>query len=705
MQLSENIDLYEDVFFPPTDYEKDYKIEYEIDWVEMTTWSLSKDWLRLIAAMISSANAKNAHKAAITRPNNAIKAYCKDKKATGNSTPFPFHIFYDEKCELELEDASFGMTSNGKLCTFLFEQCCSPVISTHLFHPKIILVQFKEKNGEANYKYRLLISSHNLTWSSYIESGVILESYEDDSPCDNNSPGKAISTFFKDYYRDYCPSNSSKLRYDILEKTRFRVIKKNGDVVDDNPELYFGSKVNLLNDVMLKKIKEFKRKNGSNYTYYLRISSMNPQVDQQFHKQLLKSDFTDINLQFICNFKDMYLPDTNSQNNRWIRKQTHDNFWYLSRKSNNDQKTGSEGQTPIPIHLKHYMFWGCTEDNSRSSVLCFIGSANYSNGGLIKQNEEALLVFEATQDDLGPGTKHLSITTEFGSYGGNSKQTLAFYHPDFVDNPDIDVDPEDEELSRSINVDIQDALFIPAKNGKGGGTLEFRIQNKENVAISFWPALCSESRAHSLAPGQVVSKCSITLKKSEFSRLFHIRKENEDDVYTKMVCIFDSKGEPDLEWHGKEYFDIVNNLSFESINCLGDLIENQAFFDPSDNVFEKLTKCRIFLGTSDVLSLIQTAKTELENWRSALESDFEALQALEKDDSANDLDDEELIEKRNYLRESEGEIRDNLKILKHGNDQEPYKDYNDFHKLLKDLEDSLATEESLINEIKNQSAS
>jgi hypothetical protein len=190
MQYNDRIDIYKNVLKPPKDF--------KIDWVELTTWSLAKDFLRLIQAMIISANKDNAPDKLVF-PNMQIKFSKKEE--------IRFHVFYDGKVNLELEEGVYYRTANGKYTQYLLSRCCTPVkLNEGLFHPKIILAQFKKKDTDDIYKYRVCISSRNLTWSRYVEAGVILESEDIDvskisdtekSGKGSGDPGKELKQFFK----------------------------------------------------------------------------------------------------------------------------------------------------------------------------------------------------------------------------------------------------------------------------------------------------------------------------------------------------------------------------------------------------------------------------------------------------------------------------------------------------------------------------
>lgn len=398
------MELYRDIFCPP---EKGCTIAR----AELTTWSLSKDMLRLIPAMILAVNKSKLVPDELKNPNQYIK---------NNKEELPFHIFYDGKNKREYEEPSYFAAPDGKYAAYIYNKYCTPVIIQNgLFHPKIILIQFKKSEGGSFF--RVCISGKNLTFSDYIEAGVILES----CPADDSDPqaGRALRDFFKGLYKGE-PKVSDML--DELGNTHFKV--KGCDAV---PQIFFGTETNLLNEI---------KKAEKNYSS-LRICSMDPTADL----------FPDA--QYICNFKDMYDP----QGDKWKRRNDKDSHFYLAPFGHSDQ--------PKALHIKSYTFW------NDEKVLTFIGSANCSVNGLCQKNEEVLVKFTTEKG----GTKWFYNDPSNGAANFNGV-TYCGYRPKEIKPLSIE-DCDDEDMVFSFKVVIQNATY-------SHGKISFEITNQEKFDLT-----------------------------------------------------------------------------------------------------------------------------------------------------------------------------------------------------------------------------
>ena len=108
MQYNSSINIYKDLFIPPKNY--------KIDWVEITTWSLAKDFLRLIPAMIIAAN-QEVPPIVLKHPNKYIKLAKSERKEPEDEDLRKkgccFHVFYDGKVNIEQEIESYFRTPKG----------------------------------------------------------------------------------------------------------------------------------------------------------------------------------------------------------------------------------------------------------------------------------------------------------------------------------------------------------------------------------------------------------------------------------------------------------------------------------------------------------------------------------------------------------------------------------------------------------------
>ncbi len=580
MQFYSYIDIFQDVFFPPEGY--------EIEWVELTTWSLAKDWLRIISAMIAAGNS-SILKTRLRRPNSYLK---------GNNNSRCFHVFYDGKINTEQEDAAYYQTANGKFSLYLFDKCCTPVkLDKGLFHPKMILLQFKKKGDDNSERlFRLFVSSRNLTWSDYIETGVLLDSFNSSSNekniNDSEEPktihkteiGQILADFLKKYYEKNGKTTPEELKVCELEKAHFRIVTKDGKVVDEDPELYFGKDTCLKTEIM-NSIDSFINSGEQYWEYILSITSMKPNLD------LFKSK--KYSCQYVCNFKDMYEPKAGSKG-WWKIKEDHRNIssWYVAEKDNQKK--------PLSIHSKQYMFWGNYEyefsekkyrNYKNNKVLVYMGSANCSKHGLEgeRNNEEMLIKFTCDIDSNNTTTLPL---LELKST--NSTQFAVnkyFQRSDEVYADDID-EVEDETLDdKFLNIEIIKAEYKKnMEHGKSKLTVVIKSEETENLSI--WPASCSgvdEARTVKYGENEPIE---FELNNSNFSRVLLARKG--DKLFSLRLILTTNDGEVDDKWYGKDYDALKKSLPFDPLAELSNLIaDKETPFSPDDNVFEKLTKCKI----------------------------------------------------------------------------------------------------------------
>ncbi len=535
------IDLYKDVIKPP---EEGFKLE----WLEMTTFSLSKDMLRLIAAMVIYANSSCGRKGAMPKyPNRIIKTFRNEESE--ESVKLPFHVFYDGKIMRENEDEYYYNTADGKYALYLFNKYCTPVKENGLFHPKIVLAQFS-KDGEK--KFRICISSQNLTFSNYLEAGIVLESVKDDKENDDAVTGEALSNFFKKYYNEEnCP-----IDLDSLRKAKLAICCD----VEKKPKLkgiFFGKQ-----DSLIEKMKALAP--SAEYDS-LRVVSMNPQPKE------LKSISAGTK-EFICNFKDMY----ELKSNNWTKHKDKENHWFVGEKINEIYK-------PKPLHIKAYYFWNSEKKNK---ILTFIGSANCSANGLKGGNEEVLVAYTQESDDSNyfPCCQ-ISSSSKLSNIAGYE---YSFFSPDNLNNNNVEINEvENEEDPISLDrLEISEVRFNP-RNGK----LSFQAKNKTETALTL--RLASTTFPPLKAGMEEPEKFEITMTQASFSNLLLIQAP--DRPLMSMLL--------PIEWDGKDYDGLRRELPEEPVGSLSELMmmleesfEGETdFLSPYDEPFERLTKCRIFL--------------------------------------------------------------------------------------------------------------
>ena len=598
-----NIRLYQDVFFPPEGY--------EIEWAELTTWSLAKDWLRLIAAMIAAGN-RSPVKVPLTRPNSFIKA--------AGEEALRFHVFYDGKYQLEQETAAFYQMANGRYAAYLYETRCTPVKLEHLFHPKLILLQFRARGGGA-LRFRLFVSSRNLTWSSYIESGALLEGAPSEGKLSEDAPGPAMARFLEKYYEKSGENVPKCLDLEGLKKADLRVVTPEGACVDQSPELHFGSEKKL-GALMKDSFLYWKSVNSCYQDYTLRVSSMKP-------TWALMENEAEYQCQYICNFKDMY-QESERRMNVWKREKGRENAWYLCGERRDGKK---DIANPQPLHAKHYMFWGGTpkpDDYSRekrSPLLVWLGSANCSANALTKINEEALVRFcaEACLDQF-PGADPRKGNADYGQRRRGA-ETLYFCHEETVCNPVLpELEDEDGPERIGIKVRLNGASYDPETQ-----TLCVNLTNGEDTEVSVWPAACSEADTAATLPENQKRVLSFPLEQRFFSRLLLIRK---GEVLFALRMTLLKGGKVDDAWYGADYGKLSQALPADPLVDLGGLIQEQPYFTEGDNACEKLLKCKMYMDPGEFAALVSATldaywmeKRNLEQGEGGEDSEDEAMLA------------------------------------------------------------------------------
>lgn len=590
------IDLYKDVIKPLED-------GFKLEWLEMTTFSLSKDMLRLIAAMVIYANSSCGRKGAMPKyPNRIIKTFRNEKSV--ESGKLPFHVFYDGKIMRENEDEYYYNTADGKYALYLFNEYCTPVKEKGLFHPKIVLAQFS-KDGEK--KFRICISSQNLTFSNYLEAGIVLESVKDDKENDDAVTGEALSNFFQKYYKENCP-----IDLDSLSNAKLAI----GCDVEKKPELkgmFFG-KQDSKQDSLIEKMKALAL--SADYDS-LRVVSMNPQPEE------LKSISAGTK-EFICNFKDMY----ELKSNKWTKHKDKENHWFVGEIINGIYK-------PKPLHIKAYYFWN---SEKKDKILTFIGSANCSANGLKGVNEEVLVAYTQESDD----SNYFPCCQISGSKLSNiAGYEYSFFSPDNADNVEIN-EVEDEETPIRLDLKISDVQF-DAQNGK----LSFKATNNTETDLTLRIA---STTLPQLKADAVNEPFSIPMTKANFSNLLLIQAP--DSSLMSMLL--------PIEWGGKDYDDLRRELPEEPVGSLSGLMMmleesfegDTTFLSPYDEPFERLTKCRMFLDEG-----------KYNNYVDHIHQHIQPFLNVNNDNEASDDDQKTLsfIETNQY---EIGRLFDFLKVLK-----------------------------------------
>jgi len=613
MQYNDRIDIYKNVLKPPKDF--------KIDWVELTTWSLAKDFLRLIQAMIISANKDNAPDKLVF-PNMQIKFSKKEE--------IRFHVFYDGKVNLELEEGVYYRTANGKYTQYLLSRCCTPVkLNEGLFHPKIILAQFKKKDTDDIYKYRVCISSRNLTWSRYVEAGVILESEDIDvskisdtekSGKGSGDPGKELKQFFKKYYDEYAGNHEHRINFDALENAKFYVMENNHNETKIKPKLFFGKSTCLLKQIE-NFIEDYKDKYKSD-EYRFRICSMNPNKN-------LWNFSDDIKTEYICNFKDIY-EESKSCSGKWVKRNGKDNHWYI----------GSDERNPKALHIKQYMFWKNFIFPETPVVRIFIGSANCSENSLKNRNEEVLVLYDTCGSNAiyfpckGPGNGF-----EFAEFGG---KVLRCFKDTIVKEPNIE-NMEDEEAFPQIKVTVCDENYDDQNL-----ILKFKILNKEDYSIFVRLATFDESQSVKIQAHTKSQEIRFSMNKSNFTPLLLVMKENEPG---KLYNIFLNLKE---RWYGREYTELKKELPSEEINDIAELIRSRIPFYRDDEVFERILKCRMLMEEKEFNDFIKETKSILDNY-------------LELLNESNNSEDDDAVSERirieNFVESHKQEIEDFRNLL------------------------------------------
>ena len=573
------INLYRDIFYPP----KGFTIAH----AELVTWSLAKDMLRLIPAMILAVNKSELVSGTLKNPNRYIK---------DNQEELPFHIFYDGKNKREYEEPSYFRTQNGNYAMYIFHKYCTPVeVKGGLFHPKIILIQFRNHEGKSFF--RVCISSKNLTWSNYIEAGVILESSNEKE--DFHQAGQALSDFFREYYGEEVLKKNEKVSAMLTELGNTCLRVKGCSAV---PEIFFGKNTNF--QQMLNTAAE-------NYDH-LRICSMNPTAG------LINSN-PECKVQYLCNFKDMYKDKNNS--GTWTKKEEcKDNYFYLAPYKNK--------KYPKALHIKSYTFWNDNDD----TILTFIGSANCSNAALNGINEEVLVKFTAEKSSQG-----WFYSDPSDGVAKFSDQIYCGYKT-LPEDGNVEIEDCDEETVFSFKVEIENAEYQ-------SNSISFQITNKEDVPLTVSLATLDSGVTVPEKSNQIIIFKDIT--KNNFTDLILITDGNQNCSYR--LALKSPEG-ISCGWHGKAYEELKKALPEDEIRSIDDLIPEPegVHFDEKDKAFEKITKCKMLLSDEDFIKFVKDSLH-------AINAKKEAAEKLSNDDTIDDM-----LVWLNYLFKTYSKETDNL---------------------------------------------
>lgn len=367
---------------------------YKLDYIEMTTYSLSMSFLSKIPLLMYIGDKRiNTDKIYANRLYRKLLKEDYEKK---------FHIYYDGNIKRKPDESDEYLSIRGRYALALLRERCTPICEDNkLFHPKIIVLQFEKVDGSGEYFYRVHISSRNLTMAQYLEAGVTLVSEE---RSDEEEKCKAVAKPIADFFRDLQKSKNvdSKIKWDVFEKKYFVLENEEPDNPRNISVHFKDFLTNIKADIENEK------------DYSIRVTSMNP-TNNLFSNA--KS------VEYICNFKDMYEYKDDADNNEWkIKEDKKESYYYVGQSDNQ----------PKNLHIKQYII----HQNNNPKII-WIGSANCSKNGLNNGNTEVMVrIEEPASSDLKECSSQSKVITGRDYY---------YYQPETVQDPLIS-DFQDEEL-------------------------------------------------------------------------------------------------------------------------------------------------------------------------------------------------------------------------------------------------------------------
>lgn len=568
-KINHELDLYEDVFIPPSGYKTEY--------IEFATYSLSLGFLSIIPALIYA-----GERYGMEVSKNAFQLMHED---TFKESDYynRFHIFYDANAkpipwsEVDVLKSRYLTFANY----LLSQRCtpCSPITQKNgLFHPKFILAQFANVSDNSKKIYRLVILSRNLTFAHYYETGIILES-TDKYVCDNGV-GKKIGEFIQAYwdinYKTLYGNPYRGIDLDKLAKTTFELKTKIATEKPIEINLLFASQLQKESCCFEKEINESISMGGFDSST---IISMNPTAN------IIGTN--GMKISYVCNFFDMYEDGAifkKRNHNYWYNKYPDKNFSFVIEKSEKNENR----KLPIQLHSKMYIFWD-SKEKGKWNGLVYAGSANCSKNALQGRNEEVLLKlkFDGTEEDLSLPTKN----TNGGSSYFDRKHTYCSDKKIKKDAIVVGEICEEDFPILQYEINKKDTQVTVLSNGKI--VIKFRITNNENTPIDVGYAKRKRTKDVAVEPGET-KEIIIEVKQNAFSDLIVLKKQNENQIYLDSLK---------LEWKGKKISEILGDLPIYIPSDLNGFIPPvHGITSAQDNVYERLMHHRLYCNDySEVL--------------------------------------------------------------------------------------------------------
>lgn len=544
---------------------------YHTDFVGMTTFSLSLRLLVWIPSLIDCGD-----KGTLPPRGLGTAIHRMGYEEACNK----FRIYYDGQTKAAVDQPSFYGTATGRLAQQLLATRCTPVNPDGgLFHPKILLFQFSDKDNRKFF--RVHISSRNLTMGHLLEAGVILESVTTDQS--DTEPAKNLAAFWRQLCKK-TKAGTGELDLDALEGTTLKLCERTNSQKEDKKyflvdcALHFGGldKLGSIDQEAKRTLKKRMQQDRDQYGR-LRVISMNPS-DSLFDG--------DKPVEYVCNFPDLYeQPETGTT---WKRKNK------LPQAACVCQATGEK--TPDPtrprsLHIKEYLF---SNQNGMGAV--WIGSANCSDNALNGKNVEVMVRYEADNCPMP--------LLEDGWFCQNPGLLLWNANVPQVENPRLPDDPAD----RFLKVRAEESAI---KGENGHWTLTVKLYNGEEVPVKVW---LPRGEKQELKAGANETKSFSIDRPSRYSLVLLMQRQRlgEDTVYTLPL---------DLDWDSEagSRKDLICKVPLDPMESVREMIpvirgQNTA----TDEVYERAAKwqmldpehsCEVF---RQVLADIQSRCREVE---------------------------------------------------------------------------------------------
>lgn len=472
-----------DLFVPPDGYKTTF--------LEATTFSMHLNFVALLPALMAAGEGGGIENGKL---NSSIRRWMKLKYFL--TMEEHYRILYDGKGKISADPSVSMEKAMVRRCTNLLSRRCKAVTNTNgYFHPKIMLFQFEEKENKENIRFRLFISSRNLTFANYFETGIWIELdefYAEKAISEEQKKAKeqlsSLSELFTEHWveptKNWVQPTKNGIDWEKFKTANLSKAKdQNGDQYQ-NLSIHLS---NFYNDI----------KTDASSAQELRILSMKPTEFWGIGGVSPTKPVT----KYIANEKDVY---DNSNPVPPLPPVIHPN--HMAFLEELDEFNNSKNP-PVSkaVHGKMYVIY---PEKTENPIVTWIGSGNCSNNALKSRNNTEIMVRVESQwtDVTQPYPPAFLGSSFFGDYH-------------LSDNPSPNTEEIDDEETASISLTME---YVSYENN----VLKISVENV-NVSTIFIRPLGSSERIE--LKSEQEQKLEFNLKKSKFTPIFMVSDGNDKE--------------------------------------------------------------------------------------------------------------------------------------------------------------------------------